>query len=508
MPRFEPRRSKYPPFDPGYNDKAVVVNGIVAEAVQTMPRGSTSLESFHLHPNRFIPGELIGVEYLYNQTDQVLDCDINDTNDLDGVAEDLDEGYKTVQMFSAWPDLVIRLDVWHFMRRIARACTTESHLLYKSFMGRLSQCIFQWDRDDLELLKAAKRRQMEGRHIPNPSDADVLRNITKDELALHCRRTTRGTDETIALIDHLLETYSGPAGHDTLGVPLLDQDRLTDIWRYSAKDAHYQAFLLEGVARWNHDRAAALGSNGPSDPRCYSGQLRFSVNQLADRVLGKIISPGYAKPRKYTGELIGVEYLYNQTDQVLDCDINNTDDLDGVAEDLDEGTCLTTIDVNTLVWLWDRLSDYDKKPTTFPSRFKKSTPEHGTFRKRKATQTAIPGAEITARCFAGGKGCASTPDCNRYTEALIRKLFAFNPSTGRKARVDYVCNDYARVKNVVMKNARVLAETNIQLPQLNRHTISTWFNKEGKEEERTVLEQGIRFQVYILIWVGDDFNGL
>ena len=37
-----------------------------------------------------------------------------------------------------------------------------------------------------------------------PLDADVMRNITRSELALHCRRTTRGTEETQALITELI----------------------------------------------------------------------------------------------------------------------------------------------------------------------------------------------------------------------------------------------------------------------------------------------------------------
>jgi len=34
------------------------------------------------------------------------------------------------------------------MRRLARGCTTEPHLLYGVAMGRLSQAIFEWDSAD------------------------------------------------------------------------------------------------------------------------------------------------------------------------------------------------------------------------------------------------------------------------------------------------------------------------------------------------------------------------
>ena len=48
---------------------------------------------------------------------------------------------KTKEFFDCWPYLLVRLDIWHFMRRFAICCTTESHQLYGEFMSRMSQCI-------------------------------------------------------------------------------------------------------------------------------------------------------------------------------------------------------------------------------------------------------------------------------------------------------------------------------------------------------------------------------
>ena len=50
----------------------------------------------------------------------------------------------------------VRLDIWHFMRRLARGCSTESHPLYGVFMAKLSSCIFEWDSEDYERLLEAK----------------------------------------------------------------------------------------------------------------------------------------------------------------------------------------------------------------------------------------------------------------------------------------------------------------------------------------------------------------
>ena len=134
-----------------------------------------------------------------------------------------------------WPDLVVRMDIWHFMRRLPVGCTTDSHQLYALFMSRLSQCIFVWDSEDIEQLKAAKRYEMLQESISLPSDVDVLHRISRSEMALHCRRTTRGEKETIALITELLSAFDGDTGKDTLGVPLLNTQRMQDIWQKQQK---------------------------------------------------------------------------------------------------------------------------------------------------------------------------------------------------------------------------------------------------------------------------------
>lgn len=135
-------------------------------------------------------------------------------------------------LFSAWPDMHVCLDIWHFMRRFASGCTTESHQLYSFFMRCLSACIFTWSDDDVKLLKCAKRAQLVvEKQFLNPSDDDVYNNIDRKVLARHCRRTTRGVDETTRLIKDLITTMVREEGRDTLGVPLLDADRIWGIWK-------------------------------------------------------------------------------------------------------------------------------------------------------------------------------------------------------------------------------------------------------------------------------------
>ena len=134
---------------------------------------------------------------------------------------------KVLGLFSGWPDLLVRLDIWHFMRRLAVGCTSESHQLYGIFMSRLSSAIFQWDASDLEELHKAKRQELQLEHL---SPNDITKYVTKRELALHCRRQTRGTEETTKHIETLLRLFDGTAGRDTMGIPVLDHDRIWAIW--------------------------------------------------------------------------------------------------------------------------------------------------------------------------------------------------------------------------------------------------------------------------------------
>lgn len=57
------------------------------------------------------------------------------------------------------------------MRRFALAVTTDAHPLYGTFMSRLSAAaIFEWDREDLAMLRMAKRNELLAQGIVEPSD--------------------------------------------------------------------------------------------------------------------------------------------------------------------------------------------------------------------------------------------------------------------------------------------------------------------------------------------------
>ena len=116
------------------------------------------------------------------------------------------------------------------MCRFASCCTTESHQLYGLFMSKLSACIFQWNSDDVAALRRAKSAKLSGKGVSGLSDGDVLRLLGRKELALHCRRSTRGVEETTRLLQELIACFDNDLGKDSLGVPLLDHDRTQQMW--------------------------------------------------------------------------------------------------------------------------------------------------------------------------------------------------------------------------------------------------------------------------------------
>ncbi len=139
--------------------------------------------------------------------------------------------YKLKNKFNDWGEMAIRLDIWHFMRRFAAGCVSESHALYPTFMSRLSGCIFEWDAEDLQRLYAAKESELTAKGVWSVRKEDILLHINKKELALHCKRRTRGIAKTTQLIKELIDAFSSDKGKDTMGIPLLNIDTMQQIWK-------------------------------------------------------------------------------------------------------------------------------------------------------------------------------------------------------------------------------------------------------------------------------------
>lgn len=110
------------------------------------------------------------------------------------------------ELFNGWPNMMVRLDIWHIMRRLEACCVSKSHPLFGTFMARLSNCIFEWDGDDVALLHQAKQHELLLRGVPNVDDSIVKKSIRNDELHMHCRRRTRGAQRTTELIENLMRS--------------------------------------------------------------------------------------------------------------------------------------------------------------------------------------------------------------------------------------------------------------------------------------------------------------
>ena len=76
--------------------------------------------------------------------------------------------------------------------------------------------IFQWDAEDLQQLHAAKQSELHAKGTWSMQKKDVLLHTTRKELALHCRRQTRGTAETARLIKELIDVFSSDKGKDAI----------------------------------------------------------------------------------------------------------------------------------------------------------------------------------------------------------------------------------------------------------------------------------------------------
>ena len=290
-----------------------------------------------------------------------------------------------------WIKMLIRLDIWHFMRRLAAGVTTESHPLYATFMSLLSGCIFKWNEQDYKKLMEAKRSELEIAGVAHPTNEAVKQAINKGELQRHCRRSTRGYYETIKLIEQLLLHFTGAT--DSLGTPLFN-DQMISIWKVerrhveciqdppvtlytqtgtlkkgnkmlpvyrcargttslesfhshivnfipgtSANEVNFQAYLLDGLARWNDARKEeaektneATESNETSNKpmfRSFDAELCAKVDALHIDVLGKPLIMKL-KPSAKINEYFGMEYLRKQNydmDRVAK-EVDNVIDLD------------------------------------------------------------------------------------------------------------------------------------------------------------------------------------
>ena len=93
-------------------------------------------------------------------------------------------------------------------------------------------------------------------------------------------------------------------------------------WRCNA--LHTQMYMLEGLSRWNINRAQqALNMSVTSQTRIYGVRLMSSVNALSNRVLGSALLQEFTPPGKPTGKILMAtkEQMLNNILLVPNCQI-------------------------------------------------------------------------------------------------------------------------------------------------------------------------------------------
>ena len=112
---------------------------------------------------------------------------------------------------------------------------------------------------------------------------------------------------------------------------------------------NFQAYLLDGINRWNLARAAAAAQHQTTETlRTFNSRLQNQVNQLSQSILREVVFSHYQPPSQYIGEQFGVQYLYHQSGRSFTTtgDKLNVQIDEGFAdvEDIDQPALTTPVD--------------------------------------------------------------------------------------------------------------------------------------------------------------------
>ena len=162
----------------------------------------------------------------------------------------------------------------------------------------------------------------------------------------------------------------------------------------------------------------------------------------------------------------------------------------------DQEAPLSNDQAEHIMRLWNDLSDFDKQPTVpLPRHKSRLTKGSTTTFKLRAKNSCVPGVDSVKRAFHGSEGgVAQRPDSNRYMELLTIKLCEVYPSPVKVAnkRVDrwsQVGKAYRHIKDLISMNPKIYGLT---LFSINNVTLSQWYCKRTKVQDRQMLERNIR----------------
>ncbi|KAJ8364878.1 hypothetical protein SKAU_G00137090 [Synaphobranchus kaupii] len=245
------------------------------------------------------------------------------------------------------------------------------------------------------------------------SEEDVDRRITKTKLALHCRRRTRGEDTTVAPMNHLLQELMGGKGNDALGVPLLDRLR------------------MEHIQDWQHHKGWHPNS---------------------EKVFRRKIIPTFQPPAKYTGELIGIQYLFRQTGQTMqdmhpdseeanqmqqDLTVEEEQEDEGFEDNIEDLTVGNLLIPTLTTEVSDDATSTDPATTMYPATSATTFPCPATCATVAATTTAPAASATGPATSAKGPATSATvaasatgPDVELWINTMYQASASWTLSTG------------------------------------------------------------------------------
>ncbi|KAK7944624.1 hypothetical protein WMY93_000352 [Mugilogobius chulae] len=170
---------------------------------------------------------------------------------------------------------------------------------------------------------------------------------------------------------------------------------------------------------------------------------------------------------------------------------------------LREAPYLTEQQVTETIRLWSALPEGDKKRLSYQPRHQAQL-THGRFKAPKGAQVT-PGVESVKRCLIGHPGGpAQRPSTSRIVEAMCTKLCALHRSPTKKdgvtvPRWSKILSDYHHIRDLVLNCPAVMEATSLQLFVLNQRTLLKWFQKKENSQELSVLQQGLAAEDRIVV---------
>ncbi|XP_029691386.1 uncharacterized protein [Takifugu rubripes] len=299
------------------------------------------------------------------------------------------------QLFDKWVDggMLIRLDIFHWIRRFDAAVRPDHHSKYALFKSALSAAVFSYNKDDVALLLQAVRAGLPDM-ADSLSDSELIeRHVTKRDLSRYVRRITVGAQETFVRVQNVIDTLKGPMGMDDNQVHLFNED-IDRIWQNQQKHLEciqdppgrnmytikkhvtrngvslpryatdrgsnslegfhsflpsvipgphcaavpFQVYLLAGIARWNADResASVRGQQGRQHLVCVL-PLVHRLNERCQQLFGVVEDANYRAPVPPGGERIGLEYLFCQSTDTFNVPDHYAQTTNTLQTDEDEG---------------------------------------------------------------------------------------------------------------------------------------------------------------------------